>query len=144
MKIKCPACGFKNKEGANFCSNCNEPLVTPNISVNKQNINIKRIAKEEGLRINKKQRLILAIFVPIILFFVAFTVAYYSAATIVPGMTNLIRLFETGVVNYSHNPFDWEKTWYVWLVYLIFVCIFEYKLFEDKKIISNKKKKELK
>ena len=144
MKIKCPACDFKNEEGAKFCSNCNEPLVAPKISINEQNINIKRIVKEEGLRINKKQRLILAIFVPVILFFVAFTIAYYSAATIVPGMTNLIRLFETGVVNYSYNPFDWEKTWYVWLVYLIFVCIFEYKLFEDKKIISNKKKKELK
>jgi len=26
MKIKCPACGFKNEEGAKFCSNCNEPL----------------------------------------------------------------------------------------------------------------------
>lgn len=26
MKIKCPACGFKNEESAKFCSNCNEPL----------------------------------------------------------------------------------------------------------------------
>ena len=143
MKIKCPACDFENKNGVRFCSNCNEPLVAPKISINKQNINMKRIVKEEGLRINKKQRLILAIFVPIILFFITFTIAYYSAATIVPGMTNLIRLFETGVVNYSYNPFDWEKTWYVWLVYLIFVCIFEYKLFEDKEIISNVKKEKL-
>ena len=110
MKIKCPACDFENEEVAKFCRSCNEPLIAPKISVNKQNINIKRIVKEEGLRINKKQRLILAIFIPIILFFVAFTIAYYSAATIVPGMTNLIRLFETGVVNYSYNPFDWEKT----------------------------------
>ena len=82
---------------------------------------------------NKKQRLILAIFVPIILFFVAFTIAYYSAVTIVPGLTNLIRLAETGVANYSHNPFDWERTWYVWLFFIIFVCIFEYTLFKDKK-----------
>ena len=26
MEIKCPACGFKNEEGAKFCSSCNEPL----------------------------------------------------------------------------------------------------------------------
>ena len=26
MKIKCPACDFENEEGAEFCSNCNEPL----------------------------------------------------------------------------------------------------------------------
>ena len=82
---------------------------------------------------NKNQKIILAIFVPIILFFIAFTIAYYSAVTIVPGVTNLKRIAETGVANYSHNPFDWEKTWYVWMFYLIFVCIFEYKLFADKK-----------
>jgi len=35
---------------------------------------------------------------------------------------------------YTHHPFDLEKTWYVWLLFLIFVCIFEYKLFGDKKI----------
>jgi len=35
--------------------------------------------------------------------------------------------------SYTNNPFDWEKTWYVWVFYLIFVCIFEYKLFGDKK-----------
>jgi hypothetical protein len=34
---------------------------------------------------------------------------------------------------YTHGPFDWEKTWYLWMFYLIFCCIFEYKLFEDKK-----------
>lgn len=26
MKIKCPACGFKNEEGTKFCKNCNVPL----------------------------------------------------------------------------------------------------------------------
>ena len=56
-------------------------------------------------------------------------------------MTNLVRFFKTGVFNYSNNPFDWEKTWYVWLIYLIFVCIFEFKLFEDKEKIINKNKK---
>ena len=56
MKNICPHCGIENKEGAKFCSNCNEPSVTPNISINKQNINIKRIVKEEGLKINKKTK----------------------------------------------------------------------------------------
>ena len=77
MKKKCPACGFKNEESANFCSNCNEPLVKPKISINKENINIKRIIKKERLRMNRKQRVILAIFVPVLLFFITLTIAYY-------------------------------------------------------------------
>jgi len=31
MKIKCPLCGFENEEDARFCSNCNEPLVKPEV-----------------------------------------------------------------------------------------------------------------
>jgi len=27
MKIRCPACDFKNEEGTKFCSSCNEPLL---------------------------------------------------------------------------------------------------------------------
>lgn len=87
---------------------------------------------------NKNQRLILAIFIPIIFFFIAFTIAYYSAVTIVPGVTNLERIAETGVAKYSHNPFDWEKTWYIWFLSLISIILFEYELFEDKKKKDNK------
>ena len=29
MKIKCPLCGFENKEGNKFCKNCNEPQSYP-------------------------------------------------------------------------------------------------------------------
>jgi len=79
---------------------------------------------------NKNQKLILAIFIPIIIFFVAFTIAYYSAVTII---STIEKLAETGVIIYSHNPFDWQKTWYIWFLFLIFTCIFEYKLFADKK-----------
>ena len=77
MKIRCPACNSENEEGANFCSNCNEPLFTPKISINKENINIKRIIKKERLRMNKKQKLFLAIFVPVILFFIALIISSY-------------------------------------------------------------------
>ena len=46
MKIKCPLCGFENKEGARFCSNCNEPLVKPKVSNAIENPYIK-IKKEK-------------------------------------------------------------------------------------------------
>lgn len=48
------------------------------------------------------------------------------------------KFYKSGI-NYDthrHEPFKWEKTWYVWLLALISCCIFEYKLFADKK--SNK------
>ena len=191
MKMKCPACGFKNEEGANFCSNCNEPLVTTKVSINKENsnikkeisnntekTNIKRVIKKERLRMNKKQRVILAIFIPVLLFFIALTIAYYiSVEEIVissshttskptnpnmdPKMRGLIKFLEDAkgnpdwqpgdriythhpaVTRKSYDPYNWQRTWYVWLLFLTFCCFFEYKLFEDKEIISNKKNKEL-
>ena len=47
------------------------------------------------------------------------------------------------VTRKSYDPYNWQRTWYVWLLFLTFCCFFEYKLFEDKEIISNKKNKEL-
>jgi hypothetical protein len=86
---------------------------------------------------NKKQRLVLAIFVPVIIFFLTLTIAYYMGVTHEP---------HSGKIQYSwgdsegfsyttttYNPFDWQKTWYVWVISSIFCCIFEYKLFGDKK-----------
>jgi len=128
MKIKCPACGFENKNGVKFCSNCNEPLVTPKISINKENISIKRIIKKERLRMNKKQKLFLAIFVPVILFFITLIISSYISGDFPYYYIETSYLLET---------------WYVWLIFLIFVCIFEYKIFEDKEMISNKKNKKL-
>ncbi len=78
---------------------------------------------------NKNQKIILAIFIPVLLFLIALTIAYYI--TIEPG--------ELYFDPYGAVFSNWGETWYVWFVFLIFVCIFEYKLFDDKK----KKDKEL-
>jgi len=80
---------------------------------------------------NKKQRIVLAIFVPIIIFFIALMIANSVGVT---------RFSKYGT--HIHDPFDWEKTWYVWVFYLIFCCIFEYKLFADKNIPDNKKRRD--
>jgi len=74
---------------------------------------------------NKNQRLVLAIFVPIIIFFLTITIAYYI------GATHVYRA--GGYRTTTYDPFDWQKTWYVWVISSIFCCIFEYKLFTDKK-----------
>jgi len=180
MKIKCPACDFENKEGVKFCSNCNEPLFTTKICINKEksNIkkeisnntektNIKKIIKKERLKMNKKQRVILAVFVPVLLFFIALTIAYYisveeivisssyttsrsTSSTTDPKVLGIIKLFEDAkgnpdwqpgdpiytdhpaVTRKSYDPYNWQRTWYVWLLFLVFCCFFEYKLFEDK------------
>jgi hypothetical protein len=70
---------------------------------------------------NKIQKIILAIFVPSILYVIALAIA--EPITWRPGEFHLSD--SSGVVfNYG---------WPVWLVFLIIVCIFEYKLFKDKK-----------
>ncbi|MBU2598473.1 MAG: hypothetical protein KKC53_04760 [Actinobacteria bacterium] len=66
---------------------------------------------------NKKQKLILAIFVPVILFFIAVFVAKEVG----------------GTFQWQASSFDLRYTWHVWLLYSASCCIFEYKLFEDKK-----------
>jgi len=90
---------------------------------------------------NKNQKIILAIFIPIIIFFLALTIAYYTGVTH-PIMYREGKPLKPPFPPTIHNPFDWEKTWYIWLFIIIFVCIFEYKLFADKKVINNKKKKD--
>ncbi len=99
---------------------------------------------------NKTQKLILAIFVPIIFFFIALVIANslgvssyshtesYSKGKydkyLVGPVTNITS------TRYRPNPFDWEKTWYVWLLYSASCCLFEFLLFRDNKIIAKKKK----
>ena len=96
---------------------------------------------------NKNQKIILAIFVPIIVLFIALIIANSVGVT---SLTTTEILSEddpfyellgsiSSSTSYTYDPFDWQKTWYVWLIFLIFCCIFEYKLFADKK----KKDKEL-
>ncbi len=79
---------------------------------------------------NKKQKIILAIFVPVIIFFLALTIVHYTG---IADEHYTGRLRKPGSYTTNYNPFDWENTWYVWVLYLIFCCIFEYKLFGDKK-----------
>ena len=180
MKIRCPACDFENEESNKFCSNCNEPLVASKISINKENsyikkeiansnienTNIKSIVKKERLWMNWKQKIILAIFVPILFFSITYTIAYYvsveeevirSAYTTTNSINKLMAdlmekagkpdwksseplyTYHPAVIHKYYDPYNWQKTWYVWLLFLTFWCFFEYKLFEDKEIISNKK-----
>ena len=94
---------------------------------------------------SKKQRLVLAIFVPIVIFFIALTIANYIGVTVIYRSEKVSfyaggHEFTIDTKTKNYNPFDLEKTWYVWLLFSIFVCIFEYKLFGNKKMIINKKK----
>jgi len=82
---------------------------------------------------NKKQKLVLAIFLPIIVLFITFIIADSVGVT-------RIRVLPSNEVETSYANY-WGKTWYVWLLSLVFCCFFEYKLFADKKTIINKKKK---
>jgi len=94
---------------------------------------------------NKKQKIIIAIFVPVIVFFLTLTIAYYA------GESTHIRHTEKSQLSYgnkyhpqwttTYNPFDWGKTWYIWIISSTLCCFFEYKLFSDKKLIINKKEK---
>ena len=77
---------------------------------------------------NKKQRLVLAIFVPVVVLFIALIIAN---SVVVTGLTEIKG--KRIVRRTTSDPFDWENTWYVWLLALVFCCIFEYKLFGDKK-----------
>ena len=87
---------------------------------------------------NKNQKLILAIFVPIIIFFIALMIAnsvgVSKVTKILAEDDPFYKLFGMKTrTSYTHDPFDWQKTWYVWFLSLTLCCIFEYKLFADKK-----------
>ncbi len=88
---------------------------------------------------NKKQKLVLAIFVPIIILFITLVIAnsvgHTEITRTLPEGSYLRKYL--GTTTTEGNPFDWERTWYIWFLALIVCCIFEYKLFKDKK--SNNK-----
>ena len=46
MKTKCPLCDFENEESAKFCSNCNIPLIKPEVSDIKENPYIEKENKK--------------------------------------------------------------------------------------------------
>lgn len=90
---------------------------------------------------NKNQKIILAIFIPIIILFITLLIAN-SVGYTVKARTSLPegsvqRRFGTSTYH-EGNPFDWGRAWYIWVLSLIFCCIFEYKLFADKKKKDNK------
>ena len=121
-------------------------------------------------KINIKQKIFLAIFVPILLFAITYTIAYYVSVEVQTtqgyysfspnkktspdmghAMAVAIKIMEAdagnpnwqpgdpahsyypAVTHKYYDPYDWQRTWYVWILFLIFCGVFEYKLFEDKK-----------
>ena len=90
---------------------------------------------------NKKQRLVLAIFIPIVILFITIGIANsvgYTETEITREVPESMVFFRkyigtTTTIYHKGNPFDWERTWYIWVLSLTFCCIFEYKLFADKK-----------
>jgi len=64
--------------------------------------------------VDKTQKLILAIFVPIIFFFIAIFIANEAVS------------YRSSIL------FDLGETWYVWLLYSASCCLFEFLLFRDK------------
>ena len=96
---------------------------------------------------NKNQKIILAIFIPIIIFFIALIIANSVRYTVktrtltehsvfvdkYKGTPYLDKYKGTTTIYREGNPFDRGRTWYIWVLSLTFCCIFEYKLFGDKK-----------
>jgi len=96
---------------------------------------------------NKNQKLILAIFVPIIIFFIALMIANSMGVSKVTKILAeddpFYKLFGMKTrTSYTHDPFDWQKTWCVWLVYSASCCLFEFLLFRDNKIIAKRNKED--
>ena len=90
------------------------------------------------IKMNKKQRLVLAIFIPIIFLFITLVIANSVGYTVINRPTiltgDVFDKYAKPITYYREgNPFDWERTWYIWVLSLVFCCIFEYKLFADKK-----------
>ena len=97
-------------------------------------------------KMNKNQKIILAVFIPIVIFFIALMIAnnlgYTEIARKVPESSVFRKYLGETTTYYKSNPFDWERTWYVWFIYSVFCCVFEFLLFRDNKIIPRKNKVE--
>jgi hypothetical protein len=86
---------------------------------------------------NKNQKIVLAIFVPIIIFFIALMIAnsmgYTEITRKTPEGSYFRKYLGETTIYREGNPFDWGRTWGVWLVYSASCCLFEFLLFRDKK-----------
>jgi len=80
---------------------------------------------------NKSQKVVLAIFVPIIIFSASFILAYYASST-----------YDVNILETVYNPFKLEKTWYIWGFALLASCLFDYVLLEnDEEVKKGNNKK---
>ncbi|MDI9881559.1 hypothetical protein [Flectobacillus longus] len=68
------------------------------------------------VKLNPNQKMIFAIVIPIALFVLTMPIA----GNLVAGWY------------YGYNPFNFNVTWWVWLLYVCIVGFIEYKVFEDK------------
>lgn len=73
-----------------------------------------KFIKNLGNRLNTKQKTIIAIIVPLILFVITYVIA---------------EEFD----RYGHNAFDMDNTWGVWVIFLVVVGYFEFNFYSDKK-----------
>lgn len=85
--------------------------------------------------LTKIQQIIAAIVVPIILFLIAYTIAYEASAYNVRFYyTDLFDRFEREVDERHYaGAFEWVKTWYIWLTYVVIVGILEFIIWKKKK-----------
>lgn len=87
-------------------------------------------------RLTQIQQIIVAIVVPIVLFLITYIIAYEASGYDVRVYYN--DSFESfdREVNERHytGAFDWIETWYVWLTYVVTIGIFEYIIWNKKKI----------
>ncbi len=67
--------------------------------------------------LNKQQKIIIGIVMPVILLIISLTIADNVAQA--DGY-------------YPGHPFKFHVTWWVWLLFVIIVGLFEFKLFEKK------------
>ena len=70
---------------------------------------------------NKNQRIIIAICVPLALFLISWLIADKA----LPWASTI-------------DPWEIDRTWYVWLTYIVVVGFIEFMLFADKKNNKNK------
>jgi len=75
---------------------------------------------------NKIQKIILAVILPAICFFITVGVGF-SGILDTEYADSISRYF------HRYNPFDLKDSWWLWIIYLIIIGITEFKIFRNKK-----------